>query len=114
MTILIAGTIDITNGKHGQAIIDATSVMIDIRQQTGCNHYVWSADPTSDTRVYVFEDWENTAALAAHFSGPNFAKMFAVLANYDVEDIVVTKYKIALAEPITDNDGNPRADFFTQ
>lgn len=65
MTILIAGTIEITNGKRGQAIIDATSVMIDIRPQTGCNHYVWSADPTSDTRVYVFEDWDNTAALAA-------------------------------------------------
>jgi quinol monooxygenase YgiN len=114
MTILIAGTIEITNGKRGQAIIDATSVMIDIRPQTGCNHYVWSADPTSDTRVYVFEDWDNTAALAAHFSGPNFAKMFAVLANFDANDISVQKYKIALAEPITDNDGNPRADFFTE
>jgi quinol monooxygenase YgiN len=114
MTILIAGTIEITNGKRGQAINDATSVMIDIRQQTGCNHYVWSADPTSDSRVYVFEDWDNTAVLSEHFSGPNFAKMFAVLANYDVEDISVQKYKIALAEPITDNDGNPRADFFTE
>jgi quinol monooxygenase YgiN len=71
MTILIAGTIDINAENRDRALADAATLMADTRSQQGCVHYVWSADPTSPTRIYVYEYWDSTADLAAHLADPS-------------------------------------------
>ena len=70
--------------------------------------------PTSATRVYVYENWAGTADLAAHLAGPYYAQMLALLGKYEVTDAVVSKFKVALEEPVYDPEGKPRADFFTE
>ncbi len=113
MTILIAGTVDITGGDRAKALADATALMAETRSQKGCNHYVWAADPTSDTRVYVYENWESTEDLAAHLAGPYYANMLGLLGAYDVQNTEVSKFRIDHEEPVYDPEGRPRADFFT-
>ncbi len=113
MTILIAGTIDIPNGKREQALAQAAELIGDTRSQKGCVHYVWSADPTSDTRVYVYENWDSTEDLAAHLAGPYYAGMLGLLGSYNIENVEVSKFRIDLEEPVYDPEGKPRADFFT-
>lgn len=114
MTILIAGTIEIDAEKRAAALAEVTDLMAETRSQKGCVHYVWSADPTSATRVYVYENWDSTADLAAHLAGPFYSQMLAVLGKYGVTDAVVSKFKVALEEPVYDPEGKPRADFFTE
>ena len=113
MTILIAGTVEIAAGKRETALAEAAGLMAETRSQPGCNHYVWSADPTSTTRVYVYENWDTTENLAAHLAGTYYARMLALLGKYGVTDAVVSKFRIALEEPVYDPEGKPRADFFT-
>ena len=113
MTILIAGTIDIPDGQRDQALADAAALMNETRSQQGCEHYVWAGDPTSGTRVYVYENWESTEDLAAHLAGPYYAQMLALLGKYNVENAVVSKFRTDLEEPVYDPQGRPRADFFT-
>lgn len=113
MTTLINGTIDIPAGKREAALAEATDLMADTRSQKGCLHYVWSADPTSDTRVYVYEKWASTEDLAAHLAGPYYSGMLGILGKYNIENVDVAKYRIDLEEPVYDPEGNPRADFFT-
>ena len=113
MTILIAGTIDIPDDMRDQALSEAARLMADTRSQSGCKHYVWSADPTSTTRVYVFENWGSTEDLAAHLAGPYYASMLGLLGKYQVENAEVSKFRIDLEEPVYDPEGQPRADFFT-
>lgn len=114
MTILIAGTIEIDADKRDAALAEAAALMAETRSQPGCVHYVWSADPTSATRVYVYENWDTTEDLAAHLAGTYYAQMLGLLGKYGVTDAVVSKFKIALEEPVYDPAGKPRADFFTE
>ena len=113
MTILIAGTVEIEASNRDKALADAAGLMADTRTQAGCNHYVWSADPTSPTRIYVYESWDSTEELAAHLAGPFYQNMLAILGGFGVHNTLVSKFKIAHEEPVYDPEGKPRADFFT-
>lgn len=113
MTILIAGTVEVRAEDRDKALADATELMAETRSQKGCKHYVWSADPTSDTRIYVYENWDSTEDLAAHLAGPYYAQMLGLLGGYDVHNVEVSKFRIDLEEPVYDPEGKPRADFFT-
>ena len=113
MTVLVAGTVDILDGEREKALAEAASLMADTRAQTGCVHYVWSADPTSDTRVYVYEYWASVEDLAAHLAGPYYAGMLGLLGKYKIENTDVSKFRVDLEEPVYDPEGRPRADFFT-
>jgi len=113
MTTLIAGTMDMTPENRDKALAEVAGLMIETRTQKGCTHYVWSADPSSDTRLYVYEYWETTEDLAAHLAGPFYAQMLGVLGKYGVENVEVSKFRVNLEEPVYDPEGNPRADFFT-
>lgn len=113
MTILIAGTIDIPGGKRQEALEATAALVEETRTQVGCEHYVWSADPTSDCRVYVYENWQSTEDLANHLAGQYYAKMLGMLGQYGVENAEVSKFRVDLEEPVYDPEGKPRADFFT-
>ncbi len=114
MTVLIAGTVEITAEGRDKALAESAGLVAETRTQTGCLHYVWSADPTSDTRVYVYENWASVEDLAAHLAGPYYMQMLAFLGKYEVSDTQVSKFKVALEEPVYDPQGRPRADFFTE
>ena len=113
MTILIAGTVEMSADNRAQALADAAALIGDTRSQKGCSHYVWAADPTSETRIYVYEYWDCTEDLAAHLAGPFYAKMLGLLGQFGVSDVQVSKFRVDLEEPVYDPEGNPRADFFT-
>lgn len=113
MTVLIAGTVDILDGDRDKALAEAADLMAATRSQDGCKHYVWSADPTSDTRVYVYEYWESVESLAAHLAGPYYAQMLGLLGQYKTDNTDVSKFRVDLEEPVYDPEGRPRADFFT-
>lgn len=113
MSILIAGTVHLPAGDREKALAETADLVAETRTQDGCEHYVWTADPTSDTRLYVFEKWSSTEALAAHLAGPYYMNMLGSLGKYGVSDVDVLKYRVDLEEPVYDPEGKPRADFFT-
>ena len=113
MTVLIAGTLNFPQGNREQALADTAQLVRDTRAQNGCLHYVWSADPTSATRAYVFEKWATVEDLAAHLDGTFYQNMLGALGTYGITDVEVAKYKVTLEEPVYDPEGKPRADFFT-
>ena len=113
MTILIAGTVEVAAHDRDKALAEAAALMSETRAQPGCIHYVWSADPTHPKRIYVFENWAGTEDLAAHLAGPFYARMLALLGRYGAENAQVSKFRVDLEEPVYDDQGTPRADFFT-
>lgn len=113
MTVLISGTVEVDAKDREKALAEAADLMAATRTQQGCNHYVWSADPTSDTRIYVYENWDSSEDLCAHLAGPYYAQMLGLLGGYNVRNTVVSKFKVAHEEPVYDPEGKPRGDFFT-
>ena len=113
MTVLVAGTLEMKAQDRTKALADATALMAETRAQKGCIHYVWSADPTSETRIFVYENWASSDDLSAHLAGPYYAKMLGLLGSYEITDAAILKFKVAIEEPVYDAEGNPRGDFFS-
>ncbi|CAH0993091.1 hypothetical protein SIN8267_03230 [Sinobacterium norvegicum] len=113
MTILIAGTVEIKAEDRQRALEQAAPLMAETRTQQGCRDYVWSADPTSETRIYVYENWDSVEDLAAHLAGTYYAQMLTLLGSFEVYNTVVSKFQTTKEEPVYDPQGRPRADFFT-
>ena len=114
MTVLINGTVDFRAEDTAEIMHKTADLMARTRDQKGCRHYVWSLDPAVPGRVYVHENWESVEDLAAHLQGHFYTDMLAILGNYEMLGTDILKYRVDLAEPVYDETGTPRADFFSQ
>ncbi len=63
--------------------------------------------------IYVIEHWADEKSLQDHFSAPAYVGTLAMFGEIGPESIEASKYRVDLIEPIYDDAGNPRADFFT-
>lgn len=113
MTILITATIDIDPAHARRIIEDARPLIEASRQEPGCEAYSWALDPLHPGRVEVFERWTDEAALARHFTLPNYTDMAAHLGTAGPITAVSRKYRVDYDEPVYDDTGTPRADFFS-
>ncbi len=112
--IIIAGTVDVAPERR-EAALEASKVhMKATRAFPGCLDYVWSADPMTPGRIYVFERWASRKELEAHFAGPHFIAMRDTIAAHVICGLDVAKYKVDLTEGVYDETGQPRADFKAQ
>ncbi len=113
MPIIIAGTLDFPGQDVGKIITDAHDLIAASLAEEGCIAYDWTVDPLVPGRMHVYEEWTTEAALAAHFVNPPYLNMGAHLRNSGMQGADVKKYRFDLAEPVYDDSGTPRADFFT-
>ncbi|MEO0500793.1 MAG: antibiotic biosynthesis monooxygenase [Pseudomonadota bacterium] len=111
--IVVAGYTHIDASRRADALAAAKPYIDAARKRGGCNAYSWTPCPDDPARVYVFEEWDDEAALAAHLAGDTYATMLGHLSQFDVRDAEVKKYRVDLAEPVYDPEGVARADFFT-
>ena len=112
--IIIAGTVDVDPEKRDEALVAGKPHMEATRAWKGCIDYVWSADLLVPGRIYVFERWESQQDLASHFQGPHYLAMRTTMASFGLRGAEVYKYRMSLQEPVYDQTGTPRADFFTE
>lgn len=113
MKVIIAGTIEMDPDQVEAALAAAKPLIEGALSQPGCMDYSWCADPFTPGRVHVFERWTDEAALASHFKNRWYQDMRTTLGQYGIKGSSVLKYRIDLAEPVYDESGTPRADFFS-
>ncbi|MDJ0851985.1 MAG: putative quinol monooxygenase [Myxococcota bacterium] len=112
--IIIAGSVDVDPEKRDAAVVAAAPLLEPTREQDGCIAYVWCADPTEKGRIWVYERWRDEPSLAAHLAGPHYRGMLATIGAHGLRGVDVAKHRVALSEPVYDDQGKPRADFFTE
>tara|TARA_B110000902_G_scaffold131080_1_gene152385 strand:- start:202 stop:546 length:345 start_codon:yes stop_codon:yes gene_type:complete len=113
MTVLINGTVDFKPEDAIRVLPDTAQLMADTRAQKGCRHYVWSLDPVVPGRIYVHENWESVEHLRAHLASHFYTDMLEILYQYEIFATDILKYRIDHCEPVYDDTGTARADFFT-
>ena len=113
MAILIAGYIDFDPAIATELIVSAQALIQAALAQDGCIAYSWALDPLHPGRVRVYEEWTGEAALASHFKGHPYRDMGAHLRSAGWTGFAVKKYRSDLSEPVYDDAGVPRADFFS-
>ena len=113
MTVLINGTVDFKPEDAIKVLPEIAQLMADTRAQIGCRHYVWSLDPAVPGRIYVHENWESVEHLRTHLASHFYTDMLEILYQYEIFATDILKYRIDHCEPVYDDTGTARADFFT-
>lgn len=96
----------------------AVDVTRDVQMATrmdepGCRDYCFAADPSVPTRVQVYELWEDSDSLAAHFKHANYTKMVELLSNANIKESINKAYLVERGEPVYGPNGEKKESFFT-
>lgn len=82
--LIVTGVIEIEPGGLDKARKAAMDMVEATLQEDGCLIYEFSQILGSETRFRVYEEWENRAALEAHFEAPHMAVFRAALAEIGI------------------------------
>lgn len=117
MKIIIAGFMKVDPAKREEFLKHTRQFIEASRAEPGCERYDWSADLSDPSIIYVYECWSDEEGLAAHFKMDPYWKTRAAFAEIfgenGIHEVEVNKYRIDVKEPVYDETGTPRADFFT-
>ena len=73
MIIIVAALEFATEAKRDEAVALIADVQRLTRlEEPGCFDYCFAPDPAEPTRIQVYELWENSECLAAHFQHPYY------------------------------------------
>ena len=81
-------------------------------EEAGCQDYCFAPDPAVPTRMQVYELWEDSASLAAHFQHPYYDRMAALLQGVGIVSSTNQAYLIERGEPVYTEDGEKKSVFF--
>lgn len=111
MKIIVEAKVDLDPARRAEALAGAQVWIKGAQAQPGCLGYFWTADPHNPARVHVFEEWENTGALARHLAGPQYRGMLAHISGFGLTHAVSRKFAIAQEGPVYNQDGVASAEF---
>ena len=112
--IIVVAALEFENQADRDRAVDVTrAVQMATRvEEAGCRDYCFAADPSVPTRVQVYELWDDSDSLAAHFTHPNYAKMVELLSSANVKQSINQAYLVERGEPVYGPKGEKKASFF--
>ena len=113
--IVVVAALEFDNQADRDRAIEVTSdvQMATREQESGCRDYCFAADPAISTRIQVYELWEDSDSLAAHFKHPNYLKMVERLSSANVRQSINQAYLVERSEPVYGPSGEMKEAFFT-
>ncbi|MEO8605951.1 MAG: putative quinol monooxygenase, partial [bacterium] len=75
--LIVAGHIQIRPERRDEAVAVAVKMMRATAQESGCRTYRFTGDLENPNLFHLFEEWEDAAALAAHFKAPHMTEFNA-------------------------------------
>src|SRR5438876_541216 len=93
--IVVAGSVMVQPEKREMAAAAAVKMVAATKQEPGCLKYDIYSDLNDPNHFFVFEEWENDAALMDHFKSRHMAEFAAVLGEVLAAPPEVTRYEIA-------------------
>ena len=112
--IIVVAALEFENQEDRDHAVEVTSdVQLATRvEESGCRDYCFAPDPAVPTRVQVYELWDDSDSLAAHFSHSNYAKMVQLLAGANVKASINQAYLVERGEPVYGPNGEMKKTFF--
>ncbi len=100
-----------TDRDHAVAITKDVQMATRV-EEDGCHDYCFAPDPSVPTRIQVYELWEDSDSLAAHFKHPNYDKMVELLGSANVKASINQAYLVERGEPVYGPNGERKEAFF--
>jgi quinol monooxygenase YgiN len=112
--IIVVAALRFANQEDRDRAVELTAdVQMATREdEKGCRDYCFAPDPSVPTRIQVYELWEDSDSLAAHFGHPNYAKMVEVLSSANVKESINRAYLVERDEPVYGPKAERKTAFF--
>lgn len=112
--IIVVAALEFENQQNRDAAVEVTKdVQMATRvEEAGCRDYCFAADPSVPTRIQVYELWDDSDSLVAHFQHPNYHKMVEVLGSVGIVSSSNQAYLTERGEPVYGPDGEMKTAFF--
>lgn len=113
MIIVVAALEFGSQADRDRAVELTRAVQLATREEEpGCQAYCFAADPAVSTRIQVYELWDDSASLAAHFEHPNYQAMVELLQGANIVESINRAYLTAADEPVYGPNGERKTAFF--
>jgi len=112
MIIVVAALRFEDQAARDRAVDTIRDVQLVSRDEPGCHAYCFAPDPSVPTRIQVYELWEDSDALAAHFKHPNYDKMVELLSQAGIVESINQAYLTERSEPVYGPNGERKEAFF--
>jgi quinol monooxygenase YgiN len=113
MIIVVAKITFPTEADRDSAVALSAPVQLATREQEpGCHAYCFAADPCQANAIQVYELWEDSDSLAAHFDHPNYQDMVELLGKVGFLDSVSRAYLTEREESVYGPDNEKKSAFF--
>ena len=93
--LVVGGRIRIDPKDRDKAVQAAAAMMRESNAEAGCISYVFSGDLEEPGVFRIFEEWEDEAALKAHFKTPHMATFNKVIGSLNVLEVDVKRYDVS-------------------
>jgi len=112
--IIVVAALRFENQEDRDRAVELTAdvQMATRTEEAGCHDYCFAPDPSVPTRIQVYELWEDSDSLVAHFDHPNYAKMVEVLASANVKESINQAYLVERGEPVYGANAERKKAFF--
>jgi len=112
--IIVVAALEFANQADRDKAVAATAdvQMATRKEEPGCQAYCFAPDPSVPTRIQVYELWDDSASLAAHFKHPNYTKMVEVLRGAGIVESINRAYLTSADEPVYGPNGEMKESFF--
>ncbi len=113
MIIVVAALeFDNTEDRDNAVALTVETQMATRVEEDGCHDYCFAPDPSVPTRIQVYELWEDSDSLAAHFTHPNYLRMVELLGQANVRQSINQAYLTQHSEPVYGPNGEMKTAFF--
>ena len=112
--IIVIAALEFANPTDRDRAVEITAdVQMATRvEEAGCHDYCFAPDPSVPTRIQVYELWEDSDSLAAHFTHPNYLKMVELLSEANIVESINQAYLVERGEPVYGPNGEKKTAFF--
>ncbi|MEM8497504.1 MAG: antibiotic biosynthesis monooxygenase [Pseudomonadota bacterium] len=81
-------------------------------QEPGCHAYCFAADPCDPVAIQVYELWEGSDSLVAHFDHENYQSMLELLSQTGFVESINRAYLTERNEPVYGDNFEKKTSFF--
>ena len=112
--IIVVAALEFANQQDRDKAVTLTAdvQMATREQEAGCQAYCFAPDPAVPTRIQVYELWDSSETLAAHFQHPNYTEMVQRLGQANVVSSTNQAYLIERSESVYGPNGEMKEAFF--
>lgn len=93
--LVIAGKVKVKPETRAEAAQAALKMAKATQGEAGCKSYGFYADLEDPNTFLIFEQWENEAALMAHFQSPHMAEFNSLIPRFLAAPPSIDRYDVS-------------------